>query len=221
MLSRQIQLSVGKQSVCGDNKEAAAACAAAATTSTASVAVWSTYRTTLSGISLRLWIWLRGIDRFLSRQMWFSAAPSVAEGRSGKEWGDWIAHARPPWTGNDSCLARCVEMKRRFDHFRRDLSNLRAKVFILFYFISSWIFTAILHDFKEKRKKERKRTAFPPTCWWMTRWAPCRCHTRPRPIAGPGSPRRTWSGSAACTRRFSPPLSGLQLWVWSHRWLPV
>lgn len=54
---------VGKQSNCGANKEAAAAAAAA------SVAVWSAYRTTLLGISLRLWIWLRGIDRFLSRQM--------------------------------------------------------------------------------------------------------------------------------------------------------
>lgn len=131
-MSRHIQLAVGKQRDCGANKEAAAAaCAAAA--SAASVAVWSAYRTTLSVISLRLWIWLRGIDRFLSRQMWFSAAPSVAEGRSGKRCrgvggGDWIAHVRPPSTGNDSSLARCVEMKRPSDHFRRDLSNLRTQL---------------------------------------------------------------------------------------------
>lgn len=50
------------------NKEAAAA----------SVAVWSAYWMTLLGISLRLWIWLRGIDRFLSRQMWFFVAPASA-----------------------------------------------------------------------------------------------------------------------------------------------
>lgn len=30
----------------------------------ASVAVWSAYRATSSGISSRLWIWLRAIDRF-------------------------------------------------------------------------------------------------------------------------------------------------------------
>lgn len=69
----------------------------------ASVAVWSAYWTTLLGISLCFWIRLRGIDRFLSRQMWFFAAPgctppplpALAAWRRAAH-GDWIAHVRPP-----------------------------------------------------------------------------------------------------------------------------
>lgn len=52
---------------------------------------WFADRTTLLGISFCFWIWLRGIDRFLSRQMWLLVAPA-SEGRAA----DWIAHGRPP-----------------------------------------------------------------------------------------------------------------------------
>lgn len=55
------------------------------------------------------------------------------------------------------------------------------------------------------------------TCLWRRRWGPCRCRRCPRPVACPGSPRRTWSGSVSCTRRFYPLLWGSLLWVWSRR----
>lgn len=49
------------------------------------------------------------------------------------------------------------------------------------------------------------------TCLWRRRWGPCRCRRCPRPVVCPGSPRRTWSGSVSCTRRFYPLLWGLLL----------
>lgn len=55
------------------------------------------------------------------------------------------------------------------------------------------------------------------TCLWRRRWGPCRCRRCPRPVVCPGSPRRTWSGSVSCTRRFYPLLWGSLLWVWSRR----
>lgn len=118
--SLHIHLSAEKQRNCLAIKNAAVA----------SVAVWSAYWTTLLGISLCLWIWLRGIDRFLSRQMWIFVAPysapsaaCVVEGRTG----DWIALIRPPRidsAGNDYSSALYVKIKYLSAYFGADLSYL-------------------------------------------------------------------------------------------------
>lgn len=163
----------------------------------------------LSGISLSLWIWLRGIDRFLSRQMCFSWPQSACSSRAGcaeeeGRRGDWIAPVRPPRVvsaGEDQSILMCED------------------ILIYGIYLNAW---EIIPIFSYMQKElTHKKALCGPTCWWMKRWGPCRYRRRPPPEVGLLSPKRTWSDSGAYSLLFYRPLSELQPLVWSRQWLRV
>lgn len=178
----------------------------------AAVAVWSAYWTTLLGISPCFWIWLRGIDRFLSRQMWFFAAPGCAlppprRLRGAGPHMEIELHKCDHPSGNDHGLSWYVKMQHICAHFPELIPSQN----LFLRLIEPETRGGIVHS----------KHWFSRTCWWMKRWGRCRCRRRPQPVVGLLSPKQTWSDSGACIPLFYPPLSESRPLVWSHRWLLV